>query len=527
MQKDSALRTCPVLHLARVTIEAVSPMSIGAEESVGHYLYDVALARDANGLPTAPGASVAGVMRHLALASFGPDWANDIFGWQSKYEDKGQAAKVWFSFGYVHNSDNKAVQGLITDPNEFDDLLLHLRELAPLERDHVAIDHRGTADEKKKFGRVAASVGTRLSFELAIWGHEAHRDALEKLVGLVQHPAFRLGGATRRGYGKVRLVCAGYLAMPLSDPAHIRKVRRTPPSDLSGFTQFSLGPPAADAATAVLTLKPLGPWRIGGGKVAHVKSNVSPADALPLCEDWIEWRDDRAKVIRAKDAGGNRVRLTVPASEIKGALAHRTLYHFNRLRGDRLIDMDELPEMLRRLQPTQPGHAADKAKIDQAIKEFIGEDVLEPLFGSAKKRDKSANDTGSRESEASGRAGRVLIDDAFLDIHPDKILRVEHNSIDRFTGGVRTGLLFSEEVVFDKNVAIPIPITFLGKPDSVDVTLRRAFALAIKDLCEGRLAIGAKRLGYCKGNVDGAEAWIQSVYGRINEEHAQPPEPAL
>lgn len=53
----------PILFLARITIEALSPLSVGSGELGSS---DVALVRDANGLPMITGAGLEGLIKALA-----------------------------------------------------------------------------------------------------------------------------------------------------------------------------------------------------------------------------------------------------------------------------------------------------------------------------------------------------------------------------------------------------------------------------------------------------------------------------
>jgi hypothetical protein len=62
-----------------------------------------------------------------------------------------------------------------------------------------------------------------------------------------------------------------------------------------------------------------------------------------------------------------------------------------------------------------------------------------------------------------------------------------HNAIDRFTGGVRDRLLFSEELLWqdEMELALLIHTARLGED------ARQALRLALDDLISGRLALGA------------------------------------
>jgi hypothetical protein len=133
------------------------------------------------------------------------------------------------------------------------------------------------------------------------------------------------------------------------------------------------------------------------------------------------------------------------------------------------------------------------------------------LFGVVKdKRDRDGDP--DRESDADrGQAGCVILDDVWLDDQAGWIM--PHNSIDRFTGGVRQGFLFSEELAEGGQASLHLAIVRgpkLGK-ETVE-----ALRLALSDLVEGRLAIGAgggKGHGYCGGEIRWSDdgAWINGA----------------
>src|SRR6266705_2917202 len=104
--------TPQVLHLVRVTLEAATPISIGSgnvEEET-----DVALIRDANGLPIVPGASLQGVLRHLWRETRQED-PRELFGFIDEDDpEAGGAARLFFGFGLPHSADDRAVNALMS-----------------------------------------------------------------------------------------------------------------------------------------------------------------------------------------------------------------------------------------------------------------------------------------------------------------------------------------------------------------------------------------------------------------------------
>ena len=136
-----------------------------------------------------------------------------------------------------------------------------------------------------------------------------------------------------------------------------------------------------------------------------------------------------------------------------------------------------------------------------------------------------------KEHSGKGRAGQLLIDDCFLTLETEalasKVGLLTHNSLDRFTQGVRSQVLFSEETLYKGEVGIRMTVLTRvpnGKGESrpLKLDVRQAFKRALDDLCKGRLAIGAgdgEGHGRCSGEKvtwsDGG-AWLDEP-----EEEAQ------
>ncbi len=507
-----------VLHLARITLEAQSPISSASGETG---LFDMALARDASGLPQINGASLQGVLRHLHDEVHGPEATSKLFGFAEGKE--GAAGRLFFGFGKVHNSKNGAVTGLMTDAPDFADKLLRmLAAEAPLERDHVALGHAHVTLGRGKFERVAVPRGTRFSFEIAMWGDADNqaddKDALVRVLSLIKHPAFRIGGAALRGYGRVKPICPGYRVLGLDDPEKIRCERNKPPSDQEGFKPIKLDlSKTTRAVTFHLKLKPVGLWRMGstgqpvrtGQDELHRPDGLihdkrggpdkrpKDVDAAPVREPWIDWTNG-AGTWKEADNGAP---ITVAGAAIKGPLAHRTLYHWNRLNG-RMID-------------------ADSPSSEKDLEEWrVRAEELVALFGTPKEKKVE----GAKGADERGQAARLIVDDAVVEVHD--ILALDHNSIDRFSGGVRSRILFSEEAAYSG--CIETTITILKPLDGAwKDKVREAFCCALRDLLEGRLALGAKSLGYCTGGEptfggDSKElaSW-KSVYSKVVNETAR------
>ncbi|CAA6804223.1 MAG: DUF324 domain-containing protein [uncultured Sulfurovum sp.] len=129
---------------------------------------------------------------------------------------------------------------------------------------------------------------------------------------------------------------------------------------------------------------------------------------------------------------------------MKGALAHRTAFHFNYL--------NEL---------------------------YIGNNearkVITELFGEAK----------NSKDKIEGSKGKVIFSDCFKP-NRDETKTFDHVAIDRFTSGAIDGALFQEKTIAQQD---QWEVEILVEK-SVSSAFIKAFELALDDVCKGVLALG-------------------------------------
>jgi CRISPR/Cas system CSM-associated protein Csm3 (group 7 of RAMP superfamily) len=447
-------------HIARITLELRTPLHLGSGKP-GDFS-DADLVYDANGLPAIPGSSIAGVLRSLAGKQ--SEHAKDVFGFQNGSHGS-QGSRLTVSWACIHDSRNRPVEGIV-DPERIDsDEILRLAR-EPSLRDHVRMTDTGVADAKGhgKFDELSLHIGHRFTFEMELRGTPADRDAdARKLAGLIHllyDPRFRLGGKTRRGFGAVEPVAVCRGSFDTADAGDRARYLKHPVSlEAPSPTLEHVGKAGQDADPfAALDLTPRGFWMFGGGtdvKTDGESDYWKAADMAPVRDAVIEWPNNQAKILENC--------FMLPASSIKGALAHRTAFHYNCLTG-RFIDPDN-PEEARQL-------LEDCRQNNEAVNE---------LFGIVKSKD-------------SGERGHVIIDDAFLP-SDTATRRVPHVSIDRFTGGALDGALYDERPLIGGKLQLRV---FLDMATShFDPGILEAFRRALQDVAEGRLALGA---GAGRGN---------------------------
>jgi CRISPR/Cas system CSM-associated protein Csm3 (group 7 of RAMP superfamily) len=470
------------LEVARVTLEFDTPFAVGT--GAGDDRVDTLCVTDLNGLPSIPGSSLAGVLRHALADGRDPErdpLCRKMFGFQDG--SLGQSSRVEVSWAQVHDASDRPVP--FSGATKTKDPILSLLEEGVV-RDHVAIDHRGVAGGRTKYDESLVPAGARFTFELVVHREDesSKRDAAPacgaaSLIGLLQSDAVRIGGRTRRGFGAFRVIRAEARSFDLNLPqdfaAFIRLPRRLEQDSGGLLPPLALEPPSTRGGWigATLELEPEDHWLFGGlpsdevpGQRKRRKGRTDRpfADSLPVTERRISWRDGRGRV--------ERVHLA-PATGLKGALRHRTAFHARRL---------------------------DQAWLQAEDLEVLRErPEVEHLFGKVAKK---------REQRTEGSPGRVFLSDAVFGTVTYGAL--EHVALDRFTQGPLDRCLFSEAPLYGGSFEIRL---WIERHTSVQAKERAALQAALSDLVRGRLAIGAgsnRGHGYVRGRVvwDDQGAWI-------------------
>lgn len=461
-----------VLHIARIVLETTAPLSIGSGARDG--LVDTMLVVDANGLPAIPGSSLAGVLRHRYAEAESESEAAKLFGYTGE-KGAGDVSRVGVSWGVIHDAKDSPVEGLgLPDELKKDSILGPLITNGPPIRDHVRISAHGVAANQGKFDRSYLPPGYRFSCELTFWIKADDPDAgryWQLLLKLFAGADFRLGGATRRGFGSLKVVraCGKQFDMTKDLDAWCALSRDI--GDTTNLDRYEIAPEARQALrNATVILEPVDFWRFGQGDAPINAAGKAP-DQVPLSGRYVEWNSGTGNLSDRQ--------VIVPASGVKGALAHRVAYHYNRL-SNRYADE----------------HARD---YDSSAEN----EAVRTLFGYAKAKEED------RDHEE-GRSGCVIFDDLYLPAQ--RTLKMPHNSIDRFTGGTRDKVLFAEEVVYGGELRLGLTID-VARVNDGDGMIRRALAAALNDLTHERLSLGggaAKGHGFFRGQIawDDEGKWI-------------------
>jgi len=486
--------------LARVVIEATTPMSIGSGEK--DIKSDHLVARDVNGLPYIPGTAIAGIVRH----AIGKDKAEKFFGFdmteaekekrknqdekrggkKGQEESLGEGSKVIFSSAHLvmDKSGDVVVEGLL--PKDFNNEYLKNFRHLPI-RQHVRISEKGTTAEKGKFDEEVVYKGARFCFEIEMLTEKDETTFFDEILSLLASDTLSIGSGTRSGHGE--FVIAKNKVVDGEGNEQEECLCKKKILDLSKADELllyinktsSLNDPfwANVAARFNPVEKPNG-W-------ISYELNLQPedfflfgsgfgnenADMSPVTEVFVDWSGEAPKM--TTDC------ILIPGSSVKGALSHRVAYHYNKLTG---VYADKIAEILKNdenLKKANNGELPSKDDIIKKFKNYVGENnkAVRALFGYA-------------ISDKEVQRGNVIISDMIEhELMADKRKVLNHVAIDRFTGGAIDSALFSEEVVYGENDTYTLPIKVCMTDEvTTDKTILPSFENALRDLATGRLPLG-------------------------------------
>lgn len=424
----------PFTHrfLARVVLEAETPLAIGSGNK--DITSDSAIAKDINNLPYIPATTIAGILRSLISD-------DSFFGSSAIVQNEG--SKIIFSDGKIINSKGEVIDGL--NMTAIDDELLKNYIYLPI-RQHVRINDKGTHEQLGKFDQELVYMGTRFCFEIEMVGREGDDSAFEHIISELGNTQFRVGSGTRNGFGKVKCVSILKKTLNLRNNdelySYLNKPSSLTKSDFwTNCELFSLNPTEEDNMDRYsLSIKPSDFFIFSSG------FGDQDADMTPVKTSIVIWDGCKGKI--------KHNLILIPGTSVKGALSHRTAYHFNKLSKFFVGD--------------------DNAKVGNE------NEAIRQLFG--------YNENGKPV-----KRGNVIISDIISNlVYNEKIIK--HTAIDRFTGGTIDGALYDEKTIYGDNLSFETTI-YVSK--GIDDKIIKSFELALKDLCTGLLPLGG---GVNRGN---------------------------
>ncbi|MFN3588398.1 MAG: RAMP superfamily CRISPR-associated protein [Spirosomataceae bacterium] len=420
-------------YIARIILEAETGLFVGSGEA--SLMKDALVQKDVHGLPMIQGTSLTGVLRHALEDSDSEKskvW-NEIFGFQDTKNGLGSRLKI--SSAYMLINEHKVAEGLTASIPE---KILNKYTNLP-SRQHVRINERGVAEKNGLFDNEIVYKGTRFIFELELKGTKEDKTHWEAILTQMSSPLFRIGQGTRNGYGKLNIHSLKQRIYDLTNKE----------GDFNDYLHFNPSFNVENTGLEKVDLK------TGESNLTEYKLILQPDSFFIFSEGFGDEEADNKPVTEEvalyKNGTIEFENLTlIPASSIKGALSHRTAFHYNKLQK----------------QFADEGNGK-VGNLNEAVK---------ALFGyQAEGKD--------------GQRGKVILNDFYFTKSQSNNQKIfNHVAIDRFTGGALDGALFSEKVSsLTEETAFKFTIYLEYEGDN---TIQKAFEETLKDVCRGLLPLG-------------------------------------
>ena len=427
-------------YIARIVIEADSGLFVGSGQSSLNK--DALVQKDHHGLPMIQGTTLAGVLKHALTSSLKANKLDDIFGFQK--ENLGQGSRLKVSSAYMLIDENTIAEGLTSPPEH----ILTMYENLPT-RQHVKINGKGVKVDGQLYDNEVVYKGTRFIFELELVGNESDQAIWKTILNEFQSPTFRIGQSTRNGFGKLKISSSNAHSYDLSKEEDFNNYLNLEGSFNTLFTSTEkekntdgLSKQSTDLVEYRLELKPDHFFIFSDGLGDEKVNNKPKTERVAFYED---------NTIKLKE------NTLIPGTSIKGAIAHRTAFHFNK--------------------HTHQFADLGLGKIGQE------NDAVSELFGV-----EDANE--SKEAQR----GFVIFNDIHLnenEVNNEKVFN--HVAIDRFTGGAMEGALFSEKVsrkIDKKAIIISLILTKKEFKCEGSEYIKKSLEDALIDICKGLLPLG-------------------------------------
>ncbi len=495
-------------YIARIIIETTTPLVVGSGKSALDN--DSVVAKDFNHLPYIPGTGLTGIISSLFEKKYDEKTKIDIFGGEDEESKKDNETFLGSAFeisdALLAGKENKVIQEVVSENSLSENrLLVFFKNYLRLpKREHVRIDHKGTSAEGGKFDSEFVYKGSRFKFEIELTEKEKDFSGYWKdILEIIQSGDFMLGSGTTNNYGQVKVVEIKQKVFDLNNE-----------EELKNYLNVTVDLNKDNDLKPVELNEQDGTWEQEYSLKLHSNAlhigagyGDNDTDATNYKELVVEWDNNVPEF---------KWHYVIPGTSIKGVLAHRTAYHFNKnnkqtvqeliagysdrqkkklekeiddffsdieekindiLQQD--IDEQEKIEKIKLLkQEAESFHIENDKKQSIQLDEYTGEniEVLRKLFGYAKDNE-------------DGQMGNVMIEDCYLKPEEVEETIFQHNAIDRFTGGTIDTALYSEKVIVPKN-GIDINIWIRNK-DDINAYLKYLND-AVNDLQNADLPIGGK-----------------------------------
>lgn len=398
--------------LAHIVLEAETPLVISSGGKTT--LTDSAILKDINGYPYIPGATIAGILRHC----LGEEKAKDFFGLKEEKTTRG--SRIIFSEGKIIELYGNVLDGIVNGDQEFERRFLRLPK-----RNHVRLTRKGVAKDTGKFDEEVIYKGTRFAFdiEMVASGNEEQEPIFNDVLNELGNDTFRIGGGSRSGFGKIRVIEIKKKNLDLRQSSQLNEYLMMSSALNSNYDDWDSYTSTSHASAGWikydLTLTPVDFFSFGSGL------GDNEVDATPVKESFIKWENGRGSF---KDNA-----LLIPATSLKGVLAHRVAFHYNVKH--KVFAMPTPMEDFKE-------HTTDK---NPAVRELFG----------------------YQDANEGQKCGACLFSD-IIGEYKVKEKVFNHVKIDRFTSGAMDGALFSEKVIDGTDSHLHFKTSILIRKPGID-----------------------------------------------------------
>ncbi len=500
-----------IIYIAQIVLEATSPLVIGAGTS--DLDNDAVVAKDFNSLPYIPGEGMTGIISELFEKKWDKEITIDIFGGEDEvFKMKEKETMLGSSFeisdAYLVDSDGKVKQQAIqkSELSDFHKIFLNLPK-----REHVCIEHTGTAKKGGKFDNEFVYKGSRFKFEIELnkRDYEKTEDYWESILEIINSTGFALGSGTTNGYGQVKIVSLksrtydlsnikdfeAYLNHTVDLNASLKDAEDWSKSKKEAVNQISW---QLHKSLSVTT------------NCIHIGAGYGDMDVddTNYKEQVLTWNE--------KNEPAWKTYFVIPGTSIKGTVAHRVAYRSNKnnncfieniiagivskkievekinINEDFIKYRNEVENIAGGIEELE----AKKIKLlelgktilayEHKIEDFA-EKMLVDYVGENNQSVKQLFGNASKSEELAGSIGNVIVDDVYIEHDKDTETIFEHNAIDRYTGGTIDTALYAEKVFTPGE---PFELNFKIAQDTEFET--KVLDLALEDLMNGNLPLGGK-----------------------------------
>ena len=427
---------------AHVVLEAETPLVIGSGKKT--MLTDAAILKDINGFPYIPGTSIAGILSH----ALDEKTKGTFFGVKSTSKENDNDSKgsdIIFSEGKIIDLKGNVIDGISNlSDTDFSKKFKRLPK-----RNHVCLTDKGVAKKAGKFDEEVIYKGCRFAFDIEMVAKSGDIDSassfFDEVLSSLYSATLRIGGGARNGFGKMKVHEIKKRTLTLSNKCDLDKYLNYSSnlsSNYADWASFKKSSTDERWITYELTLKPNDFFSFGAGFGDKV------VDDIQVREECIEWN--------GQNEGTFKEKYLIPATSLKGAIAHRVAFYSNLKEGKYAMQI--------------PAEEFDD--YSGGMNKAVGQ-----LFGYQKDKEDL-------------RRGICIFNDLFVEKNEKKEKVFNHVSIDRFTGGAIDGALFSEKVIDGRDLKLKTTIMVKDTGEEGLADALECLERALKDIDLGTLTFG-------------------------------------